>query len=127
ACALPIFAQVLGDAATPEHWPTGAVGDGLLLGNHPDALGAGFEDAVAGEELVVLDQPLFEEVKEAEDVLLETFIEVVADAADPQVVVEHAGARQLLEDVEQAFPFAEGVEEGGHSAQVQGERAKPEQ
>src|SRR5690606_29852832 len=121
------LAQVLGDAATPQHRPTGAVGDGLLLGNHPDALGAGFEDAVAGEEFVVLDQPLFEEVKEAEDVLLETFIEVVANAADPQGVVEHAGARQLLEDVEQAFPFAEGVEEGGHSAQVQGERAKPEQ
>src|SRR5690606_31173250 len=119
--------QVVGDAGTPQHRPAGAVSNGVLGGEVPDALDARLEDAVAGQQVVVFADLALQVVEEAGDVLHEPVVEVVADPADPQVVVEHAGPGQLAEDIQQVLPLPPGVQERRGGAQVQGKGSEPNQ
>ena len=119
--------QVDVDARAPRDRSADAVGDGLLGRDVPDAVHAGNEDPVAGEELVVLLEPAREVAQELPALLAEAHGQVVPEPADSHIVVEQTLSGDRLQQVQQHFPFAEAVQEQRDRAQVQAEGPQPQQ
>src|SRR5207245_5597035 len=79
------------------------------------------------QELVVLVKTVRKRVEEGVQPLDEVRREVAVHAADPVVVQGQPRAAELLEQVQQDLALAEGPEEDGHGADVEGLGAEPEE
>src|SRR5690606_29907132 len=121
------LAHVVGHARAADDRPAGAVFDGVFRAQHADALDTRLENAVAGEQGVILVQSVYQVAQDAAHDDEEPVIQVVPGTADAQVVVQHAGAGQLLENVQQLLAFPERIQKDRGGAQVQRERAEPDQ
>jgi len=118
--AVPIdFAQVIIDAAGPQHRPGDAGVDGQFGGQHSDALQARQDDFIAGHQG-------FEFVQEPRKLghqlfrLLEpAFGKIDTAAAKAQVIAHHPRAAQCLEQIQDFFAFAKGIHQGrAHGAEI---------
>src|SRR5207244_3574687 len=114
-----IAAQVEGDAGAADHGAGEGVLDAEVLAGDADVGGALDEDVVEAEQVVVLVDLGLEVIEELGELFEEQRGQVPRDAADVDVGEGQACAAELLEEVEDVFALAEGVEEGGEGAHVQ--------
>ncbi len=105
--------------------PGDAVVDHVLLGDDALAHAALQEDGVVVDEGLVLVDELGHPLHEVAALLDPAVRQVVAHAAEAEVVEHHARARELLQEVEDVLAVAEHVEDhgGAERRQVGGEGA----
>ena len=119
------FAQVPFHAARAQDGSGHAEGDAILGGDRADVLRALHPDAIGGEQLLVLVDFGRDEGQELLDVFFEAFVGFVQTAADAERVRGQARAAVLLENLQDLFAIAEGVEKRRHRADVERVRAQP--
>ncbi len=85
------------------------------------------EDLVVGDQVVVFGDLRLEVVEELLRLLEEPVRQVGRDAADPDVVVRQAVSADVLEQVVDPLPLADGVQERGEGPHVGGERPEGDQ
>jgi hypothetical protein len=101
----------------------GLASDGALGAERADAAGAGEEDFVVGQQPVEVVEGAVRRVDHLLDAAREVGGHVLAQAAHAVVVVEHALAADVLEEVVELLAQREGVHEWGGGAGVGAERA----
>lgn len=121
------LAEVPGEAGGAEDGAGDGVGLAVGGGEDADAFEAVDPDGILGEEAFVFVEAGGEGGAKGEEFGLEGVMEFVLEAADAEGVGGEAGAAVVLEDLEDIFTLAHGVEEGGHGAEVEGGCAEPEQ
>ena len=121
------LAQVIVHAGPAQRRPAQSEVDGILGRDHRHALGAGEPDPVGVQEGDVLVQLRREVVAELAQLFDQVRREVPLDTADPVPARGQPRPAELVEEVQEDLPVAEGVEEHRHRADVQRLRAKPEQ
>ena len=105
--------------ASTQHRPGAAVIDGHRLAQHADAGGALHEDLVLRQQGVVLGYARLEVVEELLAALQPTGWHIVVGTADGQEAVRQPCAADRFEEIENLFPFAEGIEERAEAAEIQ--------
>src|SRR5271166_777222 len=122
-----VTAQVPVDARCTSRWSGYAERDGVFGAEMADTFEAIDPDGIAGEEILILidffRQGLDELLNPAEQINGR----LQCKPSDAKIGRHHALAGDMLEDAEDLFTFAEGVEEDSHRADVQGVRAQPNQ
>ena len=106
------------DAARTQVGTHQVVLESILLRDHRDVGQSLDEDLVVRQEPVVFVDNGLEVVEERNDPAAGLRLDVVADAADPEVVVGEAGAADLLHEVVDAFPLPERVQKGSDGADI---------
>src|SRR5208283_3583178 len=107
------LAHVVVDARRAQHRAGDAGADGERRRQPPDALGAGHEDLVSGDELLVLVEEPAEAAGQGARGIEPSRGRVRAATAEALVVAHHPGAAQGLEKVEDLLALAERVHERG--------------
>ena len=111
-----VLAQVAGPSAGTGCRSGHAIGDGLFAGQDADAFGTLLEYHVAGEHLMVFGQDRGQVFDEFSGFLDKVGMQVARNAANHVIVLDQTAGTAVFEDVQDFFPVAEGVEEGGERA-----------
>ena len=114
------LADIVFNAGSAEHRSGQAVGDGILLGDDADVLGAVDEDRVAGEQVGDLVEGDREAVQEGTEHCGELLGQVADLSADAGVARGESGPGQELAEVVDLLALSEGVEEDGDRPDVHG-------
>ena len=88
----------------------------MFAGQDADAFGTLLEYHVAGEHLVVFGQDGGQVFDEFSGFLDKVGMQVARNAANHVIVLDQTAGTAVFEDVQDFFPVAEGVEEGGERA-----------
>ena len=107
------FPDVVVDAGGAEGGAGESGAGGELGAEDADALGAGDEDFVAGDEGLEFVDEGWEGGDEVADAVDPAFGDFAAEASEAHVVAHHAGSGEGFEEVEEFFALPEGIHEGG--------------
>ncbi len=94
----------------PQRRAGDPVGEALVTGDDPDALGAALPDRVLLEKILVVGDPLRDPLQDLLDVVFPAVGQVGGHAPGPDVVVVHPQPGGLLEEGEDQLAFPEAVD-----------------
>src|SRR5207244_5950746 len=112
-------------SAGPQHWPGHAQCDAVLVRDCAHALGALDPNTVGREQFFVFIDLWGDEIYKLLHIAFEPVIGLVLTAANSKRMRSQARAAVLLENLENFFAVAEGVEERRDRADIQSMRAQP--
>src|SRR6202000_596819 len=115
-----VAAQIPVHARGAEGWPGDAESDAVLGAEMPYPFEAADPDGVAGKQILVFVDLLGKDLDELLNAIEEIERRLEGQASDAEVGGHHALPGDGLEDAEDFFTLAEGVEEDGERADVHG-------
>ena len=120
------LANVVIHSAGPQHRPADARVDGELLRQHADALRAGDEDFIFGQQPLELVEKSRVAIDHLPGLLQPTGRQITTAAAKAHVIAHHPRAGERLEQVENLLALTEGIHErrarGAHVLQKEADQ-----